>query len=167
MPRRKISVRDVMDVLSDSPEMVQAITQPSSIVQPTKKNPYGSTDMHYPQQRVKNVKVTLFARHSIGSGGVTVVSNDQQQIECAGVQTYGPGVCTVPVEHAAHLMHADMVARQADEDMLSREQKYRFVTEQVDSSGNRRDVGLTVHGNVLDAGFMLTAIPIQNTYRIG
>jgi len=62
------------------------------------------------------VKITLYASHSIGNGGEMVVSVDgTKHVINNGVETYGPGVITVPVHLAQHLLHQDMLARRADE----------------------------------------------------
>jgi len=66
------------------------------------------------------LKVTLYAAHTIGTGGqfVTGINGDRHVVD-NGVETYGPGVVTVPLELAQHLLHQDGLARQADDRMLS------------------------------------------------
>lgn len=69
----------------------------------------------------KLIKITLFASHTIGHSGEFVKDEDGvKHIVNNGIETYGPGVVTVPSHLAQHLLHADMLARRADERMLER-----------------------------------------------
>lgn len=62
------------------------------------------------------VKVTLYAKHTVGSGGELVTNSDgSKQVKNSGIQTYGPGIVTVPTSLAQHLLHQDAVARATDE----------------------------------------------------
>lgn len=67
------------------------------------------------------VKITLFSAHTVGNGGESIIKPDgSRDIINNGVQTYGPGVVTVPLHLVHHLLHQDMLARQGDEKMLDR-----------------------------------------------
>src|SRR5260221_5737566 len=45
----------------------------------------------------KKTQITLHAKHSVGSGGYMVKGDDgQMHAEQQGVESYGPGICTVP-----------------------------------------------------------------------
>lgn len=176
MAKRKISVEEAFAVLeaaginvqvkSIAPESPAAGT-PQVVDTTPKRNAYGSTETTYRKRPVTHVKIPLYAKHSRGSGGVTVTdSNGEQHVENAGVVTYGPGVTLVPVELAAELERADAAARQADEDMLSPVPKHRLIVPKVDSGGNRFNVGVLVPEEMLDPGAMLTQLPTQYTYRI-
>jgi hypothetical protein len=77
----------------------------------------------------KWIKVTLFAAHTVGSGGsITVMPDGSRQVINNGIQTYGPGIVTIPANIATHLLHQDMLARRADDRMLeSRVRQYVVV----------------------------------------
>ena len=66
----------------------------------------------------KHIKVTLFAAHTVGSGGEIIIQNGEKVIVNNGIETYGPGIVTVPSHLAQHLLHQDLLARRADERML-------------------------------------------------
>ena len=86
--------------------------------------------------------ITLHAAHSIGAGGVMVdAGTPNQRIENAGVETYGPGICTVPTTLVAHLLHQDALAKQADDRLLDRQMRsYLVVPRSV--NGQRVNVGI-------------------------
>lgn len=81
------------------------------------------------QLSAKHIKITLFAAHSIGSGGqITIMPDGSKQVTNSGIQTYGPGVVTVPASIAQHLLHQDMLARRADDRMLENRVRQYVVT---------------------------------------
>lgn len=174
MPRKKINLNEVerafkvleragIDVqVKPTQEPVQQATVPVQ----RKTSPYGSIDPYYAKQAKRTARITLYAKHCVGSGGVESVNGDNKQIEHAGVQTYGPGVCVVPVELVNHLLYADQQARNADDDMLSHAPKYKLIIPRMDSAGNRANVAMPVPEEVLDAGAMLTQLAPQYTYVI-
>ena len=90
------------------------------------------------------VRVTLYAAHSVGCGGVLVDEGKKtQRVENVGVETYGPGVCTVPAHLAQHLLHADALARKADDRTFDR--KFRsYVVGNVQNGSQSVDVGFLV-----------------------
>lgn len=169
MPRRKISVEEAFKVLEQAGIQVRVQEQEQPVQQPVpekpRRNAYGSIEMHTPKKDPKTAKITLYAKHTIGSGGVQV-GEDGKQIEHAGVQIYGPGVCTVPVEHVNHLLHADRIAREADEQMLSPIPKHKLILPIRDGQGYRKDIGVEVSEDMLDPGTMLTRLPLEYTYVI-
>lgn len=77
----------------------------------------------------KHIKVTLFAAHTVGNGGsIQVMPDGSKQVVNNGIQTFGPGIVTVPANLATHLLHQDMLARRADDRMLeSRVRQYVVV----------------------------------------
>lgn len=174
MARKKINLNEVehaFKVLEQAGIDVQVKpaqepVQLASVLVQSKMTPYGSVDPHYAKRAKHTARITLYAKHCIGSGGVQSVDIDTKQIEHAGVQTYGPGICVVPVELVDHLLHADQQARQADYNMLSHEPKHRLIIPRIDSAGNRASVAMAVSEEVLDAGAMLTQLAPQYTYVI-
>jgi len=80
------------------------------------------------------------------------VSETGKQVENAGVQIYGPGICTVPRYLAEQLLHADAAARAADDRMLEKEQRSYLITQRVTTDGQRANVGVQVPNEMLDGG---------------
>lgn len=151
MPKKKITIDEALQALEGYGLQVQVegIKQPES-VRPVKKH----IDIFKTKEQSKvlkesdrNIKITLFAKHSIGSGGVL---NAKDQIEHAGVVTYGPGVCTVPVSIAQHLLYQDAKAKEADERMLEKVQRSYLVVERSTRDGVRANVAIPVDNAVLD-----------------
>lgn len=176
MPRRKISIEEAFSVLEQAGIQVQVKSvvddTPVPTEQPVKLHmgPYGQTDFNNVDAAAaianrKYAKVTLYARHTVGSGGSMVATLDGKVIEGSGVEAYGPGVCTVPTALLSQLLYADAVARQADDNMLSRELKSKLIVQRVDSSGNRCDIGIDVPPELLDITGLAT-LPMAYTYRI-
>lgn len=174
MPRRKISIEEAFKVLEDAGIPLQVkqpvdtgVSQPVEPVPSAKVKrdfsaPYGTTQHHI---NPKLIKVVLYAKHSVGSGGFLTVGPEGKQIESAGVQSYGPGVCTVPTELAAHLLHADTAARQADERMLDTEQRSYLIVQRVSSDGQRANVGVQVDNSVLDPSEMVN-LPLGYMHQL-
>jgi hypothetical protein len=89
------------------------------------------------------VRVTLHAQHTVGSGGQMEGTGKNQHVVNNGIQSYGPGICHVPVNLAQHLLHQDGLARQADERLLDR--KFRsFVIVQRRTMQGIQNVGINV-----------------------
>ena len=85
----------------------------------------------------KHIKITLFAAHSIGSGGsINIMPDGSKQTVNNGIQTYGPGIVTVPAQLAQHLLHQDMLARRADDRMLENRVRQYVVTPKRTMHGN-------------------------------
>lgn len=99
-----------------------------------------------------SVRVTLYAQHSVGSGGHLEGTGAAQHVVHNGVQSYGPGVCTVPGYLAQHLLHQDGLARQADARLLDRKVR-SFVIVQKQTTHGLQSVGIQVSE---DAGFDLS-----------
>lgn len=79
-----------------------------------------STELEVPlvEENKKTVRITLFASHSIGIAGEMIVKDGEKMIVGNSIETYGPGVITVPSHLAQHLLHQDLLARRADDRML-------------------------------------------------
>src|SRR5437870_803439 len=111
MPKRKMSIEDAFKVLEEAGISLQVRQQEAVLPEriPVNEAVHVTKVVTASPKPVlgKLVKITLFAKHSIGSGGVTTVHDDEKMVEHAGVQTYGPGVCTVSAELASHLLSAD------------------------------------------------------------
>ena len=125
MPKRKITLEEafavfeqhglqveVKGVEKDTPEV-----ELSAFLESTGEQP-----IQLPQPVGKRlVKITLYAAHTIASAGESFVDkNGKEHLINMGVESYGPGVVTVPVELAQQLLHQDGLARQGDERMLDR-----------------------------------------------
>lgn len=153
MPRRKITVEEALRALEEAgiPLQLKVVVQPTVLQEQKQVEPSSFTQQNATAVG-KNVKIILFAKHSVGSGGTVTVMNGEKQMEDAGVQTYGPGVCTVPSVLASHLLHADQAARQADAKMLDREQHSYLVVQRQNPSGHLINVGVAVPNEVLDSG---------------
>lgn len=167
MARRKISIEEAFAVLQSAGIPVQV--KPAVIIadqqtsQPAKKRK-GQIFKVPPLKPVPNmVSITLFAKHSIGSGGTMHGTGEEKHVEQAGVVTYGPGVCYVPTHLAAQLLHQDAAARQQDERMLDREQRCYLVVQKRSASGQSINVPMQVTS--LDPSEMFNA-PSQFVHYI-
>jgi hypothetical protein len=126
MPKRQITLEQAAEAfrkagLRVKVEGIDQAPKPLDIIQkPPKPNPYGRSS-----KPVLNslVKITLYARHTIGKGGKLVLKDGEKSVENNTYQTYGPGVCHVSSEIASELLHQDALARQADERFLDRTQR--------------------------------------------
>lgn len=150
MPRRKITLEEALEVVRQAGLAVQPvsdaavvpISEPDKVLDYTQYPPKPRPSIEaQPVQvpRPREVHVVLYARHTIAAaanGGT--------------MQAYGPGRCSVSPELADHLLHQDMLARQADDNMLSRQFKSYLVVEKVNSTGQKAAVGIPVHDGVLD-----------------
>lgn len=151
MPKRKITLEEAFAVFEQHGLQVEVKAVAVDSVdkdQPTladflddaNSNKHSMDYTQYPpvpKQRANNrTQITLHAKHTVGCGGVMVVGDDgkphpQQQ----GVETYGPGVCTVPDELAAHLLYADQQAKQADANFADRTFKQYIVVPRRTNTG--------------------------------
>lgn len=165
MPRRKISIEEAFKVLEEAGIPLQ-VKQGDTVL--PERIPVDTNTQHAPIAKQadvsrltkgKLVKVTLFAKHSVGSGGVATVHDGEKMVEHAGVQTYGPGVCVVSAELASHLLSADAAARAADARMLEREQRSYLIVQRVSNDGSRANVGLSVPDGFLDE--RLGSLPLE------
>lgn len=151
MPRRKIKLEDIsiQDAFA-ALEMQGISVQVKEIIEPIVDNPpiqvtKPRIDIMTPQ-KVGNAtaKVSLYAKHSIGNGGVTMGEKGNQHVENNTYAVYGPGVCYVPTALAGHLLHQDAIARQADERMLDRTPKCYIIAQKISNDGQRANVGIAV-----------------------
>lgn len=171
MPKRKISIDEAFKVLEEAGIPLQVKQQSDTVSQLPTQIPVD--DAAYAAQSVKSaqhgnvskltnnklVKVTLFAKHSVGSGGTVTGEGADKVVEHAGVQTYGPGVCVVNADLASHLLSADQSARAADARMLEREQRSYLIVQRVSSDGSRANVALGVPDGFLDE--RLGSLPLE------
>ena len=150
MPRRKITIEEAFSVLQQAGIQVQVkavepVTedQPIDIIRKDYTTYPPTVIQEKPNSRT--VKVTLYAKHSVGSGGFSVKDDNGQHIESSGVTVYGPGIITVPTALAPYLLHQDSLARQADNRMLETTQRRYLVVQR-----GAACVGLPVGDGVLD-----------------
>jgi len=153
MPKRKISIEDAFAALEAAGIQVQVKKVAEQPQPQQRKLDY----TQYPPVPVvaqvfdSHVKITLYAKHMVGSGGcLTTTADGSQQVQEAGVASYGPGVVTVPVELAQHLLHQDSLARQADAAMLDNTAKRYVVAERYSNDGILARVGIPVTETVFD-----------------
>ena len=126
MAKRKITIEEAFEALQKSGIQVQIKNVDPVVEQP---DIYAEEPQQQKPQKVgkHTVKVSLFARHTVGSSG----------------QVYGPGICYVPATLATHLLYQDQLARQADARFLDREHKF-YVIAQRSAGGHRANVGVPV-----------------------
>ena len=124
MPKRKITLDEAFAVFEQHGLQVEvkAVQQnPSTTPLSDFLEPVVEDKPVVQQTNKKTVKITLFAAHTIGNGGEIVTDiHGNKTVVNNGIQTYGPGVCTVPITLAQQLLHQDILAREADERMLER-----------------------------------------------
>jgi hypothetical protein len=121
----QVEVKAICDDVENEP--LTAFLEQGDEVQPTTE-----------ELSTKHIKITLFSSHTIGSGGeIKLMPDGTKQAVNNGIQTYGPGVVTVPAHLATHLLHQDMLARRADDRMLESRVRQYVVTAK-----------RTIHGNV-------------------
>ena len=170
MAKKKISIGEVekaFAILEQAGIQVQAVqpVQQEEVVQVPKvrKGQIFPTPSSALQQQGRMVKVSLWAKHSIGNGGFTVVGPDGKQVEQAGVQSYGPGVCMVPAEYVGHLVKQDQLAKQADDNMLDRTQRSYMVVRKVTPDGYTANSSVPVPSDMFgDFG----TLPDSYIYRL-
>ena len=161
MARRKITINEALTALKlqgitvkvqavESPQQLEPVILPPTALQQSQK-----------QVRQHFTKVTLFAKHTIGSSGV---QGQDGQIEGAQVISYGPGICSVPVEHASALLYQDQQARQADERMLDKTQR-SYIIAQKNGPYGKASVGIRLPDDVDFDGF-LGGLSLNNTITL-
>lgn len=136
MPKKKITLDEAYAVFEQHGLQVEvkgltptnAVTlQPSDLVEqpiaPHKPAFGGKTN------NPTTIKITLYCKHSIARGGFLVVNEGEKSVEGNSIETYGPGVISVPIELAAQLQHQDAVARQAEANMLSSTFKSKVIVQ--------------------------------------
>lgn len=160
MPKRKISIDEAFKVLEEAGIPLQVKQQEAVLSERIPVNDTSVKSATVPKPVLgKLVKITLFAKHSIGSGGTVTGEGTEKVVEHAGVQTYGPGICIVNSELASHLLSADGAARAADARMLDREQHSYLIVQRVGTDGSRANVGLGVPDGFLDE--RLSNLPLE------
>lgn len=164
MPKRKISIEDAFKVFEEAGIPLQ-VKQADTVQVLPDRIPVDADVRTVKRADVsqltkgKLVKITLFAKHSVGSGGVAVVHDGEKMVEHAGVQTYGPGVCIVTADLASHLLSADGAARAADARMLEREQRSYLIVQKMSADGSRANAGMQVPDGFLDE--RLGSLPLE------
>jgi NifU-like protein involved in Fe-S cluster formation len=173
MAKRKISIDEAFKVFEEAGIPLQAkpvdVSQqlPTQIPVEDAAHTAKATQHNNVAKLTNNklVKVTLFAKHSVGSGGTATVNADGDKVvEHAGVQTYGPGICIVNADLASHLLSADQSAKAADARMLEREQRSYLIVQRVSNDGSRANVGMAVPDGFLDE--RLGSLPIELMHMI-
>lgn len=171
MPRKKISIEEAFAALQAAGINVQvkpAQPEPEQLepdIELFEEPPLATRQaIHYGRQRKigsSNVKITLYAAHTIGSSGYTVGVGADKHVESNGVLTYGPGVVTVPNDIAAHLLHQDGLARQADAKLLDPTFRSFLIVERRTPQGHTANIGVPVSS--LDDMFAIQG----GVYRMG
>ncbi len=151
MPRRKIKLEDIsVEDAFAALEMQGINVQVKAVTEPTVEEPVSIIQHQkpvqvYPQKLGNStVKVTLYAKHSVGSGGTLVGTKDDRHVEESSYATYGPGICYVPSSIAVHLLHQDALAKYGDERMLDRNPRCYIIAQRINHDGQRANVGIQV-----------------------
>lgn len=118
------------------------------------------------QEGPKSIKITLFAAHTVGSGGEIVIQAGEKVIINNGIETYGPGVVTVPSHLAQHLLHQDLLARRADERMLENRVRSYIVRPMRTSQGVVNVARCVSVDNGFDLSGFLGGIDSNGMYHI-
>lgn len=130
MPKRKITLQEAFDVIHQHGLDVEV----KGVVDDT-PSPINIADSFVIEKEItppviqqkKSVKITLYASHTVSCGGFMVGKGEDKHVEGNSIETYGPGVVTVDNDLAQHLLHQDMLARQADERFLDRRMRSYIV----------------------------------------
>lgn len=170
MPRKKISIEEAFATLEQAgipiqlkPVVAENHVEPTpEPVIPTGRRKGQIFDTSpKPTKPATHTRVTLFAKHSIGSGGRLVIDSDgTRRAEHTGVESYGPGICMVPVEHATHLLHADALARQADQRFLDTTM-HSYIVVPRQANGQRANIAVEVDGGMLGWSSIEHDLPSQ------
>jgi hypothetical protein len=150
MPRREISLEEAFAAFEKRGLKVEVMTvepvtppQPDPIVDRPR-----AADTYSNRKSVKVgeslVRVTLHARHIIGSGGSMVGEGKSATVTGNTSQTYGPGVCYVKPDLASDLLYRDQEAKRADERFLDKTARTFIVTTVRDNMGILRNVPVEV-----------------------
>lgn len=122
MPKKKITLEEAYAVFEQHglEIEVKALAPP-----PQKESLSSFLDIAEEQQSAvitedkRTLKITLYAAHTIGNGGEIITENDgTKHVVNNGIVQYGPGIVTVPLHLAQHLLHQDLLARRGDDRML-------------------------------------------------
>ena len=121
MAKRKITLEEAYAIFEQHGLEVEVkAIQPVKEAEPLSAFLEQSSEASPPtaEEYKKEVKITLYAAHTIGNGGEMVIVDGERRVINNGIQTYGPGICTVPISLAQHLLHQDLLARRGDDRML-------------------------------------------------
>ena len=168
MPRRKITLEEAFKVIeSHGLDVEVKAVKVESLPQKPKIDIFKNSPSSEVKVKVeaKTATIALFAKHSVSSGGHLVVGLDGKQIESAGGETYGPGVCTVPTELVQYLLYQDNLAKECDARMLEKTQRSYLIVERRTRDGIRSSIGMPVPTEVIDGG--LGNLPLSDYYVIG
>ncbi len=170
MPRRKITLEEAFAVFEQHGLQVEvkAVQQDqpevplSSFLEPVE------VSAPVPQTVSKKlIKITLFAQHTVGSGGQTVRnSKGDSDVVNNGVETYGPGICTVPIYLAQHLLYQDALARAADDRMLEKTMRNYIIVPKVTSQGVVNCGILAAVDSSFDMSSVLGRLGEGNIYKV-
>lgn len=131
MPKRKITIEEALKTLHEAGVKVKidTVEEPQNVsLTPAFRDIEDKKETVV--EKGKFVTITLFAKHSIGSGGEETIDKNGNRLTINnGVETYGPGKCKVPSNLAGHLLHQDALARQADERLLDKTPRCYIVSE--------------------------------------
>jgi hypothetical protein len=167
MPRKKISLTDI--TLEDAFSVferhglkvkVEAVEseQPNPSLADFLEKPPETPDL--PQQvSGKKVKITLHARHTIASSGTII----NKKVIGGTLETYGPGIVTVPVELASSLLHQDGLARKADESIRDNRVHTRVIVPS--DNGQNRLIEVSQDSN-FDLSGLLSALGDRPMYHL-
>ena len=125
MPKRKITLEEAFAVIEQHGLKARIVAvednQEPSAALADFLEPVATAPQQAIPQGKKEVKITLYAAHTVSSGGSVVVnSSGDKSVSGSSIETYGPGVITVPIAIAQQLLHQDALAREADERFLDR-----------------------------------------------
>jgi len=170
MPRKKITISEALETLEKAGLRVK-VEAVKEEVKHSGPDIYVSASDDKESKPIKGkvgnttIKLSLYSKHSISSGGSFVAEKDGgTKIQDAGVVTYGPGVCYVPLSVAQHLLRQDQLARQTDERMLEKTQRSYIIAQRVTDSGIR-NVGLRL-SDEYDFNTALGNLPDSDMYII-
>lgn len=114
----------------------------------------------------KTLKITLYAAHTVASGGEMVVKDGAKQVVNNGIETYGPGVVTVPQHLAQHLLHQDLLARRGDERMLDRSMRTYIIRPMHTSQGTINVARHVSNDSGFDLSGFLGRLGDSGTYKL-
>lgn len=171
MPKRKITLEDAYAVFEQHGLKVEVKAtqsdQPriplSDFLEPVEQSlpvatPAGKT----------NVRITLYAAHTVGNGGqITVNANGDKSVTNNGIETYGPGVVTVPATIAQHLLHQDQLAQQADARMLESTMRNYIIVHKSTSHGAMNCGILVAQDNSFNMSDVLGKLGNNHMMQIG
>jgi hypothetical protein len=172
MPKRKITLEEAFAVFEQ--HGLQVEVKAVQIDQP-QESLYDFLEVESVQQQpviqstsAKSVKITLYATHTIGSGGEIVLDTSGNKAVINNcVESYGPGVVTVPARLAQHLLHADMLARHSDENLTSSKMRSFVVVPRVTPYGVVNCSIQVSEDRAFDMSSFLGALGNSNLYTTG